>query len=313
MNVVTCDLVSCGPSYDAKYDWNGKRLVTACADSVVRVWEQSRLLKELRAHQAPVLSISWGCGRYSGFMASGAADGKVIAWLETRTNEWQIAHQINITGAANVVSFCPEKHGFMLAIAGGDDLGVVTVLSRRDPQSGSVGGQPWQVLSFTSHPGGVTSLSWSPSRSPVTMATGPAVSRGSASAPCRMVTSGNDGCVRVWLCDPKNAQFQKQCDLDVDAASFSGTVTDVAWRPNVGIPCSYVAACTDHGTIGIWSQDMDGQDWKLQSAWNVQGEVRRISWSWNGFVLAASIGDAITVLYRQGSQDVWEKIAGYDA
>ena len=42
-----------------------------------------------------------------------------------------------------------------------------------DVDSGRPKNEPWQVRSFAAHEGGVTALSWAPSASPATLATGP--------------------------------------------------------------------------------------------------------------------------------------------
>lgn len=308
MQEVSYDLSQCGVVYDAQYDGHGRRLATASADGKVRVWEQGTMIAELKGHQSPVLSVAWGNGRYSAFMASGSEDGHVITWIEARPNDWQMAHQFNVTGAANVVRYSMPDHGFLLAVAGGDDLGVVTVLARRDPQAGASSGQPWQVRAFAAHAGGVSSLSWAPSKSAATMATGPAVGRAVPFAPFRLVTCGVDGLVKVWFCDAKAFEFKQQCELTADAGPCAGLPTSVAWRPNIGLPCHHVVACTDEGQVACWVQDMDGQPWRLGSSWQVPSDARRVAWSWNGTLLSISHGDSGSCLYREGSEGAWEDV-----
>lgn len=307
---LTFDLSQCGVIHDAKHDSPGRRLATASSDGVVRIWgaQNGEKLHDLRGHKAAVVSVSWSWGQYAGYLASGAADGHVILWRESRFQEWQIAHQMNVTGAATTVSFCPPEYGLALAVAGGDDLGVVSVLVWKD----GTGGQPqqWQVKSFAAHMGGVTALSWAPSTSAATLATGPAVSRGAAHAPCRVATCGADGSVSIWSVEGKMDSFRKQADLRGEG--FTGLPRDVAWRPNVGLPCSLVVACTDEGSVGLWVQDMDGQPWELQMCWQVADDARRLAWSRAGMVLAVSIGEDGSALYREGQGGAWELISSLD-
>lgn len=304
---------------DAQYDGPGRRLAAAGEDGVLRVLAAGdatgaapvaapgALLGELRGHRSAVLSVSWATGRFAALLASGSEDGQVIVWREDRPREWQISHQINVTGAANVVAFCPPEHGLMLAVAGGDDLGVLTMLSRRDAPGGGQGQQAaWQVRSFPAHPGGVAALTWAPSKSAATMATGPAVGRAANFAPCRLASCGMDGAVSIWHCDPKAAEgWRKQAELAAEA--FCGLPRDVAWRPNVGLPCNQVAACTDQGHVAVWMQDLDGQPWRLQSCWKVPGDARRLAWSRSGVLLSVSVDESDVIVFREVAGE-WQQV-----
>lgn len=309
---VTFDTSQGGTVHDAKYDGSARRLATASSDGVVRVWGQSgEKLADLRGHKAPAMSLSWSQGRYAGLLASGASDGHVIFWREVRPQEWQIVHQLNVTRAANTVSFCAPEYGLALAVAGGDDLGVVTVLVRREQASvGGAGGDQWQVRNFPAHDGGVIALSWGPSASAATLATGPAVSRAAPYAPCRLATCGADGAVSVWSTDANLASWKKLENLTFEG--FRGMPRDVAWRPNIGLPSSLVAACTDQGAVAIWVQDMDGQPWRLRTCWLVEGDARRLAWSRAGVLLAVSIGDDGSALYRESMGGEWELVSNLE-
>jgi len=310
--MVTFDTSQGGVVHDAKYDGAGRRLATASSDGVIRVWGQSgEKLADLRGHKAPAVTLSWSCGRYTGVLASGTADGHVVLWREARPQEWHMVHQLNVTRSANTVSFCPPEYGLALAIAGGDDLGVVTVLQRREGASvGAASPEQWQVRTFTAHEGGVAALSWGPSASAATLATGPAVSRAADNAPCRLATCGADGAVCVWTTDAKLDAWRKQDTLV--AEGFRGTPRDVAWRPNVGLPSSLIAACSDQGSVAIWVQDMDGQPWRLRTCWQVEDDARRLAWSRAGALLAISIGDEGSALYREGLGGVWDLVSNLE-
>lgn len=298
-----------GVVHDAKYDGSGRRLATASSDGVVRIWGQGgEKLADLRGHKAPAVSLSWSHGRFTGLLASGTSDGHVILWREVQQHQWQLVHQLNVTRAANDVGFCAPEYGLALAVAGGDDLGVVTVLQRREQAGG--GGDQWQARTFTAHEGGVAALSWGPSASAATLATGPAVQRAAATAPCRLATCGADGAVSVWTTDAKLDSWRKQEDLV--AEGFRGMPRDVAFKPNVGLPSSLLAACTDQGDVAIWVQDMDGQPWRLRACWSVDGDARRLAWSRAGAVLAVSIGDEGSALYQEGLGGAWDLVCDLD-
>lgn len=305
---VAFDTSQDGVIHDAKYEDGGRRLATASSDGMVRVWGQNgEKLAELRGHKTAVLTLSWSHGRYAGLLASGASDGQVILWREARPREWQVVHQLNVTRTANTVSFCAPEYGLALAIAGGDDLGIVTVLQRREQPMSGAGGDQWQTRTFTAHEGGVNALSWGPSASAATLATGPAVSRAAHHAPCRVATCGADGVISLWTTDAKLDAWRKQEDLTGEG--FRGMPRDVAWRPNLGLPSSLIAACTDEGSVAMWVQDMDGQPWRLRTCWQVEGDARRVVWSHAGTLLAVSIGDEGSALYREGLGGVWELVS----
>jgi len=255
------------------------------------------------------VTVAWTHGRFAGLLASGTSDGHVIVWREIRSSDWQLVHQVNVTRAANEVAFAPPEYGLALAIAGGDEIGIVTLLVKKE-QAGGAGGDQWQVRTFTCHEGGVAALSWGPSASAATLATGPAVGRAAIHAPCRLATCGADGAVCVWGTDAKLENWRKQDTLTAD--DFVGTPRDVAWRPNVGLPSSLVAACTDSGCVAIWVQDMDGQPWRLRTSWRVEGDARRLSWSRAGALLAVSVGDEGTALYREGLGGAWEQVSSLE-
>lgn len=308
---VTLD-TSQGVVHDAKYDGSGQRLATGSSDGVVRLWGPSgEKLSELRGHKAAVVGVSWSHGRFAGLLASGTSDGHVILWREVRPQEWQVAHQLNVTRSANEVSFAPPEYGLAVAIAGGDDLGVVTILVPRQQSGvGGAGGDQWQVRTFTAHDGGVAALSWGPSASAATLATGPAVGRAAIHAPCRLATCGADGAICVWSTDAKLEVWRKQDTLTADG--FTGTPRDIAFRPNVGLPSALIAACSDQGSVAIWVQDMIGHPWRCGTCWQVGGDARKLAWSRAGALLAVSIGDEGSAVYREGMGGAWDLVTNLE-
>eukprot|EP00413_Alexandrium_margalefii_P031114 CAMPEP_0204562466 /NCGR_PEP_ID=MMETSP0661-20131031/33766_1 /ASSEMBLY_ACC=CAM_ASM_000606 /TAXON_ID=109239 /ORGANISM="Alexandrium margalefi, Strain AMGDE01CS-322" /LENGTH=319 /DNA_ID=CAMNT_0051569951 /DNA_START=48 /DNA_END=1007 /DNA_ORIENTATION=- len=303
-----------GTLHDAQYDSLGRRLATASEDKVVRIWnaERQEVLSELRGHRAPVKTVCWAHGRFSSTLASAASDGHVVIWREARPGDWQIAYQQHVTGSVSEIAFCPPEYGLVLAVGGLDDLGVLTVLSRREILASPVqqAGEQWLVKAFPAHDGGVVGLSWAPSNSAATLATGPAVNRAATHAARRLVTAGADGGVSVWHADAKMDGWNRQHSLADER--HPGAVRDVAWRPNVGIPSSIIASCTEDGLVATWAQDMEGQAWRLQSCWRVEGDARRLAWSRAGMLLAVSVGDDGCSLFKEGPGAQWELASSAD-
>lgn len=303
-----------GTLYDAQFDSGGRLLASAHADGVVRIWsaEKHEVLAELKGHRAPVLSLSWGQGRFAGTLASGSSDGQVVVWRLAKTGDWMIAHQTYITGSVSDLGFCPPDYGLVLAVAGTDDLGVVTMMvgKESDVDSGRPKNEPWQVRSFAAHEGGVTALSWAPSASPATLATGPAVSRAAPHATRRLVTCGADGAMRIWHGDARMEIWEQKHELSDQ--QHTGDTRDVAWRPNMGVPSSVLASCTQDGTVATWTQDMEGQPWRLRCCWKVQGDARRLAWSKAGSLLSVSVNENESLLYKEGQDGQWEKVCSYE-
>eukprot|EP00927_Polykrikos_kofoidii_P072785 TRINITY_DN68881_c0_g1_i1.p1 TRINITY_DN68881_c0_g1~~TRINITY_DN68881_c0_g1_i1.p1 ORF type:complete len:346 (-),score=58.75 TRINITY_DN68881_c0_g1_i1:99-1136(-) len=323
------DTAKQGTLHDMKFDLQGRHVASASADGFVRVWSASEreLQAELRGHSKPAISLGWAstvrAGRNATLLASGASDGHVVVWRNDAGDSavgvgaWPMVHQFNVTGAAAEVAFSPPLEGagqaiLLLAVAGTDDLGVVTIIARREtgPGSQQSAGEQWQQVSaFPAHPGGVTALSWMPSSSPVTLATGPAVARANAVVQRRrLATSGADGVVRIWRSELKTPAAWTQEEELLDNGA-SGAVQDVAWRPNMGIPASLVASCTDDGSVAIWVQDSEGQPWRLQTSWRVNGAARRLAWTRSGMILAVSVGDDGTYMYQERENGQWAEAA----
>lgn len=306
------DVSRYGTLHDAQYDHAGCRMAAASSDCVIRIFDvdSHELLTELRGHRAPVISVSWAQGsRFASTLASGSADGHVIIWREARPGApMQRVHDLNVTSAANVVAFGPTDYGFLLAVAGGDDLGVVTMVTRRETPGS---GEQWVVLAFPAHDGGVAGLSWAPSNSAAVLASGPSVGCAAAVAPQRFVTGGAAGSVCVWMAEEKSDQWIQECTLSDDMLP-SDAIRDVAWRPNVGIPSSFIASCTQGGIVAIWVQDILGMPWHLQCHWKVDGDARRLAWSKAGTLLAVSVGEAESLLYQETREGPWKLVTSLD-
>lgn len=303
-----------GALHDVQYDALGRRLATASDDKVVRIWsvERHEVLNELRGHKAPVKTVSWAAGRFSSTLASASADGQVMIWREVKPADWQVVHQFYVTGSVSVVAFCPPEYGLVLAVGGLDDLGVLTIVNRREILASPVqpAGEQWLQKAFPAHDGGVVGLSWAPSTSAATLATGPAVNRAATHATRRLVTAGANGSISVWHADAKMDAWSKQHELSDER--HPGTVRDVAWRPNVGIPSSLVASCTEDGLVATWTQEMEGQAWQLHRHWHVEGDARRLTWSRAGNLLAVSVGESGCSLFKEGPGAQWELVSSGD-
>jgi protein transport protein SEC13 len=88
----------------------------------------------------------------------------------------------------------------------------------------------------------------------------------------------------------------------------SDWVRDVAFAPNIGLPTSYLASCSQDKTVLIWSWDEKSSQWSKTPLKNEKfGEVLwRVSWSISGNILAVSGGDNKVTLWKQNLDGNWE-------
>lgn len=307
-----------GTLHDAQYDCWGRRLATASSDGVVRIWpsaaEGGQVLceSELRGHTGPVWQVCWAAGRFASTLASCAtgSDSHVIVWREARSGDWQAVHRLSNVGVAVAIAFAPPEHGLLLAAA--TERGEVTMLTRREVSTSPVlpSGEQWLTKAFQAHDCCVTAVSWAPAASPATLAAGPAAARAAPKGPRRLVTGGSDATVRVWRFDEKTDAWTKHQDLP--GGHHGGPIRDVAWRPNIGIPSSAIASCAEDGSIVVWTQDMAESDWWPQAVWVADGDARRLSWSKAGTLLAVSVGDSGSALYKEGPTGQWSTLTSMD-
>lgn len=298
-----------GALHDMQLDHYGQRLATASGDHKVRVWDgaEHRVLTELSGHPQPVVCVAWGSGRFANLLASASSGGHVIVWREVKRDEWQLSHHLDTGSPVSVVAFAPGDYGLMLGVAklGGD----VLILTQREVKASPVlpSGEQWISRPIPAHAseGGVIAMAWAPSTGPATLASGPAAPRGALLAPRRIATCGRSTVV-IWRQDEKSEAWSQEAEL---SASHEGSLRDVAFRPNLGIPSVTLAACAEDGTVVFWVQDMDGRPWESRAQWNVGGDARRLSWSKAGVTLVVSVGDSEAFAYGEGAAGKWERLS----
>jgi protein transport protein SEC13 len=307
--IATFDTGHSGTIHDAQLDYYGKRLATASADASIRVWdvstEQHNILAEIREHTAPVWQVAWAHPKFSSLLASASYDRQVILWREVRQGDWQpVYRDVSHTGSVNGIAFSPWEFGLNLATASSD--GTIGIISNK-------GGERWvrkQIIN--AHAYGVNAVSWCPATSPATLASGPAVQQASSAqlGSQRIVTGGCDNLVKIWKLDEQTDEWVEQSRFPAHA--HSDWVRDVAWRPNIGIPSSTIASCSEDKTVIIWTQEMDGQPWKEQARLTLPAPVWRVSWSVTGSILAAACGDNTVQLFKETTDNEWVPVTSFN-
>lgn len=97
-------------------------------------------------------------------------------------------------------------------------------------------------------------------------------------------------------------------------------VRDVAWAPNIGLPYSTIASCSQDGAVIIWTQSVEPNSrWtykELPLKKEPNSPVWRVSWSITGNILAVSGGasssDGGHVTLWKESVDDWQCISEID-
>jgi protein transport protein SEC13 len=119
-------------------------------------------------------------------------------------------------------------------------LKVYSFLEATDPQMYQ-GGSPWMTTLINAHAMGVNAVSWSPSSAPGSLVT--AAGANESLAVKRLVTGGCDNTLRIWR--EENGNWKEETVLE----GHTDWVRDVSWAPNLGIPVSYIASCSQVNMI----------------------------------------------------------------
>lgn len=211
----------------------------------------------------------------------------------------------------NSISWAPHELGSVLACASSD--GNVSVLSFNDDGS-------WGLDLVPAHPMGCNAVSWAPATVPGSLITAqqqqqqqqPNTADGSAhnTSVRRFASAGCDNIVKIW----EYSQESKKWEQVEQLTGHTDWVRDVAFAPNIGLPRSYLATCSQDRTVLIWTQDGLNSPWTKTSLnpsptasnGKFAETVWRVSWSVSGNVLAVSCGDGKVTLWKENLKGAWE-------
>jgi len=293
--------------HDAQMDYYGKRLATCSSDKMIKIFDVTSKgapthLADLKGHEGPVWQVAWPHPKFGSLLASCSYDRKVIIWREDRPNIWQIAyeysgHELSV----NSIAWAPHELGLMLACGSSD--GHITVLTLKDSD--------WQKNRFMAHQLGVNAVSWAPAAIPSSLLTQSALPSDAPTHRARLASGGCDNLIKLWQLNPSQNEWKQEEEV---LAGHTDWVRDVAWAPNVGLPYSTIASCSQDGTVQIWSQTDANSKWmrtQLPPVSQNRTVIWRVSWSITGNILAVSGGDNNVTLWKE-SMDEWKCISQID-
>lgn len=236
------------------------------------------------------------------------------------------------TLSVNSIAWAPHELGSVLACASSD--GNVSILTFNDDGS-------WNVDVVAAHPLGCNAVSWAPAAVPGSLITAQGSqpsggadkdglsAAGSSQAVKRFASAGCDNIVKIWEYSDSLGRWAEVEQLQ----EHTDWVRDVAFAPNIGLPRSYLATCSQDRTVLVWTQDGLNSPWtktalnpsagagaaagstpsNAVAANKFPDTVWRVSWSVSGNVLAVSCGDGKVTLWKENLKGAWECCSELDS
>eukprot|EP01113_Clastostelium_recurvatum_P041651 TRINITY_DN6651_c0_g1_i2.p1 TRINITY_DN6651_c0_g1~~TRINITY_DN6651_c0_g1_i2.p1 ORF type:complete len:317 (-),score=77.04 TRINITY_DN6651_c0_g1_i2:60-1010(-) len=288
--------------HDVQWDYYAKRIASCSSDRSIKIIEMNsadtnqpyRLQADLRGHEGPVWEVAWAHPRFGSLLASCSYDRKVQVWKESTPGAWSVifqyaGHELSV----NSVAWAPHEAGLILAAASSD--GFVSIHTF-DEAKGS-----WDSKKFHAHQVGASSVSWAPSVVAGSLVQAPGQAQPVA---LRFVSGGCDNLVKVWRYNEGTKTWDTEHVLD----QHQDWVRDVAWAPNVGLPSSTIASCSQDQTVVIWTSDDSSGAWVPKALPKFGEVVWTVSWSVTGHLLLVSGGDDKVTVWKEGLDGTWSLV-----
>ncbi|KAJ7559493.1 hypothetical protein O6H91_04G087600 [Diphasiastrum complanatum] len=282
--------------HDTAVDYYGKRLATCSSDRSIKIFSipgsgPPSPLATLTGHEGPVWQVAWAHPKFGSILASCSYDRRVIVWKEGAENEWAQAQVFQEhDSSVNSISWAPHEFGLCLACGSSD--GNISVLTNRADGT-------WDRTKIEqAHPVGVTSVSWSPAAAP-----GSLVGE-SLGIIQKLASGGCDNTVKVWKLQDGNWKL----DCFPALSKHKDWVRDVAWAPNLGLPKNTIASASQDGTVVIWTQGKEGDQWEGLLLHDFKSPVWRVSWSLTGNILAVADASNSVTLWKEAVDGEWVQV-----
>lgn len=279
--------------HDTQPDYYGKRLATCSSDRTIKIFDLATktVEAEWQGHDGPVWQLAWAHPKFGNVIASCGFDRKVVVWMETEKGKWQNMYEYSKhTSSVNSVAWAPHEEGLVLAVGSSDSN--ISILTHNDDQT-------WKDEMITGcHPMGCNAVSWAPFLKP-----GALFGTAEGSGGLQFVSGGCDNRVKIWTKVEGEWKEDKCLDLHTD------WVRDVAWAPNIGLPVSTIASCSQDRQVVIWTNDGVSGEWSRKELPKFSTPVWRVSWSVTGNILAVCSGDNRVTLWKEIADGEWRLVS----
>lgn len=245
------------------FDCYGRRMATCSGDRFVRIWDYVlvkdedggnepsssgatpqnglswQLSTEFQAHRGSVTKVAW-CHSEFGTLVATCSNSDVKIWEEqtpthshqypSKKAPWGVkAHLTEARRHVTALEFCPRSFGLQLATGSAD--GVCRMYEAVDLMNLSQWPLQASWTAVSTDGGGITCLSWCPSRfEPQTIAL------------------GSNTHVSLWRYHSASRQYVSLLQFP----KHPGSVLDVSWAPNVGRRFHWIASCENGGALRVY-------------------------------------------------------------
>jgi nucleoporin SEH1 len=270
--------------HDFVYDFYGKRLATCSSDQTIKIWKKShqgwQMDQDLKhRHSGSIQRLCWAHPKFGDIIATCASDYNVHLFVSTGS-EFSFKTQLSKPkDIVRDVQFAPEHYEtFSLSIGAASADGTIRIWESQDITDL----QQWACRHTIPVGGQANCLSWCPAKfGPRTLAVG--------------TTEG----AHIWCYDEKSKEFKQSHQLILDVDTIS-----IHWAPNLGRRYHMIALGARHpkeplrvakiqdgkNKIQIFELiDEEGQD---------QATIWRICWNMTGTLLAASMDNGKTLVWK---------------
>ena len=331
--------------HDVAYDFFGRRVAVCSSDQSIKIYDDSKLTAEWKAHSGSIWRIVWAHPEFGQVLASCSFDRKICIWEEVADTEqptrasngaWRLMKELtDARDSLNHLAFAPKQRGLLLASCSADRK--VRVHEAPDPMDLS----SWGLLGeFEAGDAGSRDCA---ATAPLCLAWNPR-----STDPLMLVTGMTDGRVIMWRQSEGGAGWARLLEFEsapADGAlarplrqAHADRVHDLGWAPEMGRSFHVIATASRDRTVKVWSMKNeavpaglaaqfgkpaedggDGGDGSaaVEEKWVVKfdselphhSQVWRCSWSVTGSLLATSVDDGTMHVYRQDGPHSWEQVS----
>lgn len=280
--------------HDTQPDYYGKRLATCSSDRTIKIFDMATktVEAEWQGHDGPVWQLAWAHPKFGNVIASCGYDGKVVVWMEVEKGNWQNMYEYAAhSSSVNSVAWAPHEYGLVLALGSSDSN--ISILTHNDDQTWT------DTMIEGCHPMGCNAVSWGPYLKP-----GALFGTSEGTNGMQLVSGGCDNRVKLWA--KQDGEWKETKSLP---KSHCDWVRDVAWAPNIGLPVSTIASCSQDRQVIIWTSDGESGEWSQRELPKFTAPVWRVSWSVTGNILAVSSGDNRVTLWKDLGDGDWRLVS----